>query len=285
MEAGLVVAWSSGYIGARMAADTASVLLVLFWRFVLVTLLLSPFVMLAARRGLSWSAVGHHALVGALAMFGFLVLGVLAIDLGVATGTAALIAALQPLMTAALVGPVLGQRVVARQWLGLAVGLGGILLAVGGAWGQAPPLAYLLSLASTACLVAATLLAKARPDSTALLPALAIQSATTMLLILPLLWLVEGTLRPPAEAGFHYAVVWFVVFSTFGGYGFYWLCLKRSSATRVGALIYLTPPVTMIWAWALFAEALSLAALGGFAFCLLGVALARDPKPANQAVI
>ena len=43
------------------------------------------------------------------------------------------------------------------------------------------------------------------------------------------------------------AVAWFILFSTIGGYGLYWLCLRRSSATRVGSLIYLTPPVTMIW--------------------------------------
>ncbi len=275
LEAGLVIAWSSGYIGARIAAESASVLQVLFWRFLLVSLLLLPFLLPALKNGLSARTLGHHAVLGLLAMFGFLVLGVVAIDLGVPAGTAALIAALQPLLTAALVGPALGQRVTKRQWLGLAIGLCGITVAVRAGLGQAPFFAYLLSFAATLSLVAATLLAKARPDNTELLPALAIQSVTTAVLLLPLvLW--EGQATPWSDPDFLIAVLWFVVFSTLGGYGFYWLCLRRSGALRVGALIYLTPPVTMLWAWAMFAEPLTLAAAAGFGLCLLGVALARE---------
>ena len=106
-----------------------------------------------------------QAALGALAMFGYLALGVAAIARGVPVGTAALISALQPIATAALAGPLLGERVTGRQWLGLLLGLGGIAAAVGGGTGQAPPAAYLLSLASMASLVAATLLAKAAPTA------------------------------------------------------------------------------------------------------------------------
>ncbi|MGO1077512.1 hypothetical protein [Inquilinus sp. CA228] len=42
-------------------------------------------------------------------------------------------------------------------------------------------------------------------------------------------------------AQFAAAVAWFIVFSTIIGYGLYWLCLQRSTATRIGSLIYLTP--------------------------------------------
>src|SRR5581483_8969913 len=43
---------------------------------------------------------------------------------------AALIGGLQPLVTAALAGPLLGERVTARQWLGIALGFGGVALVV-----------------------------------------------------------------------------------------------------------------------------------------------------------
>ena len=112
LEAGLVLAWSSGFIGARLAADTPSVFLVLFWRFVVVGALLAP---LAWRAQPGLRSLGLQALLGTLAMFGYLALGVGAIDLGVPAGTAALISALQPLATAALVGPALGERVRPRQ--------------------------------------------------------------------------------------------------------------------------------------------------------------------------
>ncbi len=269
-----MVAWSSGYIGARLASETSSFLQVLLWRFLVVTVLLLPFVLHYLRR-LSLFELGYQALVGALAMFGFLVLGVAAIDLGVPAGTAALIAASQPLMTAALAGPVLGDRVSARQWLGIALGLLGIAVAVGGAFGTAPLEGYLLSLLSTFSLVLATLIVKARPLATPLLPALGLQSAMTALLLLPIA-LVEGVGSDWHEPGFLWAVIWFVVFSTLGGYGFYWLCLRRSSATRVSSLIYLTPPVTMLWAWALFGQPVGVAALIGLLFCSVAVVLAKD---------
>lgn len=195
LEASLIVAWSSGFIGSRLAAEASPVFLVLFWRFAIVTLLLLPFLVRAVRQGLGWRALGLQAVIGALAMAGFLAPGVKAIALGVPAGTAALISALQPLATAALVGPVLGERVVRRQWLGLGLGLAGVALAVGGSLGEAPLWAYGLSLVSTASLVVATLWAKATPDDTALLPALAIQSLVTAVLFAPLAQPRAGSLR------------------------------------------------------------------------------------------
>lgn len=274
LEAGLIVAWSSGFIGARLAADTASIFLVLFWRFVAVSVLLAPSVLGAQRNGLGYRSVGVQVLLGALAMFGYLALGVAAIDRGVPLGTAALISALQPLATAACVSPVLGERVQGRQWLGLVIGFCGVAVAVSGSVGAAPLWAYVLSLLSMASLVVATLLAKALPNTMPVLPALGIQSATTALLFAPLAML-QGGLSPRVDPQFLAAVAWFVLFSTVLAYGLYWICLRRSTATRVGSLIYLTPPVTMVWAWAMFGEALSPAALIGFTICLLGVRLGR----------
>jgi len=62
---------------------------------------------------------GRQALIGSLAIFGYLATVIVAIDLGVPPGTAALIAALQPLATAALAGVVLNEAVSARQWIGV----------------------------------------------------------------------------------------------------------------------------------------------------------------------
>ena len=274
LEAGLIIAWSSGFIGARLAADVSSVFLVLFWRFAIVGLLLLPLLAYTARAGLTRRSIAVQSALGAFAMFGYLALGVKAIELGVPAGTAALISALQPLATAALVAPLLGERVDRTQWLGLAIGLAGVGMAVGGALGHAPLWAYALSLASMASLVIATLIAKAVPDATSLFPALGIQSLVAAVLFAPLAVL-EGGIVPEIDAGFVAAIAWFILFSTIGAYGLYWLCLRRTTATRVGSLIYLTPPVTMIWAWAMFAELLTPMAVTGFAVCLLGVGLTR----------
>ena len=282
LETALIVCWSSGFIGARLAADTPSVFLVLFWRFLITGLVLAPWVVRAARH-VPLRVVAVQGGIGALAMFGYLGFGVKAIDLGVPLGTAALIAALQPLTTAALVGPVLGEAVRPRQWLGLILGLFGVAAAVGGSLGAAPLWAYLLSLMGMACIVAATLLAKS-PDAATLpiLPTLGVQSLVSAVLFLPLAAL-DGPIAPLADAGFAAAVAWFILFSTIGAYGFYWLCLRRSTATRVASLIYLTPPVTALWGWAMFAEPIPALAVAGFAVCLAGVWLAGRPGQAGRA--
>ncbi|MBR2691836.1 MAG: DMT family transporter [Aquamicrobium sp.] len=282
LEVGLIVAWSSGFIGARLAADAGTVFLVLFWRFVIVSLVLLPLLIRAARRGLTAKSLILQSMLGIFAMFGYLALGIKAIDLGVPAGTAALISALQPVATAALAGSILHERVSRLQWTGLILGLAGVSLAVGGSLGEAPLLAYILSAASTLSLVVATIAAKAMPDSTPLLPSLAIQSLVAAVLFAPLA-LLEGGMAPVLDLRFIAAVAWFILFSTIGGYGLYWLCLRRSSATRVGSLIYLTPPVTMIWGWLMFSETITIAAVIGFFICMTGVFLTRPTTSVRRA--
>ena len=63
--------------------------------------------------------------------------------------------------------------------------------------------------------------------------------------------------------------------STAGGFGLYWMCLERTSPVRVATLLYLSPPVTMVWAALMFGDPITLAAITGFGVCLLGVWIAQ----------
>lgn len=274
LEVGLVICWSSGFIGGLLASETSSIYLVLLWRFVLLALLLLPFTATQIAR-LSGRQFMVQLGVGALGMFGYTASVISAIKFGVPAGTVALIAALQPLAAAALAGTVLSEHVSPRQWAGLLIGFLGVFLAVTGSIGSAPPWAYGLAFLSMICLVAATLVAKAQTRPVPLLPTLTVQSAVSALLYLPLT-VNAGLILPEPSWAFVYAVGWFVLFSTLGGFGLYWAVLTRTSATRVSSLIYLTPPVTAIWAWAMFGEPLSVNAALGFLVCLAGVRLAKQ---------
>jgi len=124
-------------------------------------------------------------------------------------------------------------------------------------------------------LVAATLFAKAVLDDAPLALALGMQSAVAALLFAPLAaW--EGSLLPAYDTHFVASVIWFILFSTIGAYGLYWICLRRATATRVSSLIYLTPPVTILWAWLMFGDAILPSTLFGFAICMMGVLLTRN---------
>jgi drug/metabolite transporter (DMT)-like permease len=104
--------------------------------------------------------------------------------------------------------------------------------------------------------------------------ALAMQCAASALLFAALapFW---GGLEPAGGLHFWAAVAWFVVFATFGGYGFYWLNLKLSGVARVSSLIYLTPPTTMVWAYLMFGERIGPLAFVGLLICVGGVLLAN----------
>jgi drug/metabolite transporter (DMT)-like permease len=285
LQIGLILAWSSGYVGAIIAADTGSIVRVLVWRFIGVALLFSPFLWRAFRRGVTWKWCGVHALLGVVGMFACVGLGIEAIDLGLPAGTGALISALQPLAAAVLAGPLLGERVLRSQWIGLAIGFLGVLLSVGGLTGSDQILGYLCSFASMAAMVAATLIAKAKWDGSDLGPALAMQTTVTAVLFVPVA-LYTGTFWPEPSWQFGGAVAWAIAFSTLGGYGFYYLCLMRSDTVRTSSLIYLTPPVTLLWAWAMFGQPMSLYTMAGLLLCLAGVALSRGervPRPELSA--
>ncbi|RIA55227.1 DMT family transporter [Dichotomicrobium thermohalophilum] len=273
-EVGLVICWSSGFIGGLLASETSSIYLVLFWRFLLLALLLLPFTVLALTR-LDRRQLTVQTGVGLLGMFGYTASVISAIKFGVPAGTVALIAALQPLAAAALAGTVLSEIVSPRQWLGLGVGFFGVFLAVSGAVDAAPVWAYALAFLSMLCLVVATLVAKAQSCPVPVLSSLTIQCAVSAVLYLPLAIAAGESVLPEANWSFVYAVAWFILFSTLGGFGLYWATLRRTSATRVSSLIYLTPPVTAIWAWAMFGQPLTLGAALGFVICLLGVHLSK----------
>jgi drug/metabolite transporter (DMT)-like permease len=277
LQVGLVLAWSSGYVGAIIAADTDSIVRVLLWRFVCVALLFSPFLLQAIRRGITWRWCLLHGTLGVVGMFACVGLGIESINLGLPAGTGALISALQPLAAAVLAGPILSERVSRAQWIGLTVGFIGVGCSVGGLSGGDQLLGYLCSFVSMACMVAATLIAKAKWTGADLPSALAFQTTVTAILFIPVA-AYEGVLLPEASWHFTAAVSWAVVFSTLGGYGFYYLCLMRSGTVRTSSLIYLTPPVTLAWAWAMFGQPMSAYTIIGLALCLVGVALARGER-------
>ena len=276
LEAAVVIGWSSGFVGAILASTTASIFSVLLWRFILVGLALLPWLWPIIRHPPGWRWFALHGAIGFVGMFCCLSLGIKAIDVGAPAGTAALIGALQPLMTAVLAGPVLGERVVWRQWLGLLVGLAGVVIAVG-APSPADLLGYIMCFGSTLSIVAASLLTRAKWDGSDFLASFAFQALVTVVFTAPFAW-ADGALLPTWDWRFGASVAWAILISTAGGYAFYYLAVQRMGAVRVAGLIYLTPPVTMLWAWAMFGQPMTVAGLVGFAICLVGVYLARGDR-------
>nr|WP_258190356.1 DMT family transporter [Stutzerimonas azotifigens] len=274
LEAALVLTWSSGFVGARFSIDHAPVMLVVFWRCVVVTLVLLPFVARQVRLA-SPAVLLENAGIGLLAMAGYLIGVTQGIALGVPAGLAALLADLLPMGMALLATIVLRQRLARRVWLGLAIGLAGVVLVTHDAlaWGNAPLWAYGLPVLGMLSLAVATLWQRQRSNvsrALGLLPNLWLQCAVSCIAFAAIAG-TQGSLWPVASAGFALSVAWTAGLATLGGYGLYWLCLNRSSPTRVASVLYLSPAVTLLWAWAMFDEPLSWLMLLGTAISAAGI--------------
>lgn len=277
----LVLCWSSGFVGIRFATDAAPVLTVLFWRSLVSGALLLPFALAFGPR-ISGRAIAEQALFGFLGMFVYLGGFAIGIANRVPTGLVALMADLVPLAIAVLSLPMLGQKLTQRQWVGTGVGMAGVVLVSANALqiGDAPLFAYLLPIAGMLSFGFATVLQRrmARTEI-AIHQSLSLQCLSAALffgLCAPF----AGSVAAPLTAGFAIGIGWLVLLATFGGWGVYYLCLRLYAPARVSSVIYLSPPVTMIWAWAMFDEPLSLLMFVGLGVSLLGVYLAASEPSA-----
>lgn len=281
----LVISWSAGFVGLRQASEAAPVFLILFWRMALAGVLLLPVALLSGPwpRG---RALRDQAVFGLLGMFLYLGGFALAIEARVPTGLVALIADLVPLAVAALSQPVLGERLSGRQWAGTGIGaLGVALVAVDGlTFGTAPAGAYALPVAAMLCFALVTVLQKRRGAiHMPIAQSLCIQCLTAAVPFAALAgW--QGGLAPPMQADFVQGLLWLVFVATFLCYSVYYLCLRLYPPARVAAVVYLSPPVTMLWAWAMFGEPLSAGMGLGLAVTLAGVWMAAaGPSAARTA--
>ena len=277
-----VLIWSTGFVVARFGMPHAPPMSFLAWRFALSVLAFGVWVRLS---GASWphgrAQWLHLAATGVLIHAAYLGGVWSAVKLGLGAGTTALIVGLQPVLTALWVS-ITGQehRVAPRQWLGLALGLIGLLLVVWDklAHGEVAPLNLGLCLLALLAITSGTLYQKRFVAPCDVRSANLVQLAAAFVVVLPLALAESEAMQPaPALLG---AMAWSVLVLTLGGSSLLYLMVQRGAATRVTSLMYLVPPCTAVLAWLLFDEALTLRVLAGLALTASGVGLVvRAPLP------
>jgi len=269
-----VLLWSSGFIGAKLGLHDAEPLTYLALRMLGVLALLSVIIVLTRPKWPNSTGIAHSAATG-LMVHGLYLGGVfVAISNGLPAGLAALFASLQPLLTSTIANRWLGERVVARQWLGLVLGLVGVYLVLHDKTGSggATPFAWMAVTVAVIGITIGTLYQKRFGGGIDWRPALLIQYAAAGVLfaIGAFGW---ETRMVHWTGEFIFALTWLIVVLSLGAVWLYYFMIRRAAATRVVSLFYLTPPVTALMAFALFGEKLSFLALVGMAVCVAGVFL------------
>jgi drug/metabolite transporter (DMT)-like permease len=277
-----VLLWSTGFIGAKLGLPHAGPLTFLALRFALAAGLLA-LVALAMRAPWPRGPAG----LGRAAVAGLLVHGVylggvyVGISLGVEAGVSALIVGLQPLLTAALAGAVLGERVAPHQWAGLVLGLVGMALVLAPKLGRGPGdlLGALACVVALLGITAGTLYQKRHGGGMDLRSGGVVQFAAAGLATGAAALLFEDVTRVEWTTGFVFALAWLVVVLALGAGSLLYLLIRRGAAARVASLFFLVPPCTALMAWPLFGETLGPLALAGMALTAAGVALASRAPP------
>jgi len=269
-----VAVWSTGFIVARYGMPHAPPMTFLAMRYALSIACFLPWIVLAR---VPWPkgrlAFAHLAVTGLLMQGGYLGGVWAAVKGGMGAGLIALVVGLQPLLTATWISA-RGGYVTRLQWVGLALGLGGLVLVVShkletGHEASLGSLALgILALASITC---GTLYQKRHVAPCDVRTASTVQLAAALLATLPLALLEVETVRWNAElVG---ALAWSVLVLTLGGSSLLYLLIQRGAATAVTSLMYLVPPCTALMAWLLFGESITTATVVGTAMTAAGVAL------------
>lgn len=270
-----VVLWGTGFIGAKLGLPHAEPLIFLALRFAVAAGLLALLALAtAAPWPKGWRNIAHLCVAGLL-LHGLYLGGVFAsIDLGVEAGVSALIVGIQPVLVAALAGVLLGEKVSARQWMGLVLALIGVTLVVWRKLGagigtiEGVGLCFLALLGITA----ATLYQKRFCADMDLRSGSVVQylAAAAGCGIFSLMF-EEQKIVWTGE--FLFAFAWLVLVLSLGAVSLlYWL-IQRGAAARVSSLFFLAPPVTALIAWPLFGETFGPLALIGMILAMVGVAL------------
>ena len=269
-----VLLWSTGFIGARYGLPYIEPLTLLAVRMVFAVVIMAGIALAGGARWPDANEVGHSLVAGSL-VHGLCLGGVFtAISQGVSAGISALVLGLQPIMTSTLANRFTGENVTRLQWVGLALGLVGVLLVLHdrNIMLAGSVLGWVASFSSLIGITLGTLYQKRYCGDIDWRTGNLIQYAGAGVLFTLGAFAFE-TREIHWTGELIFAMAWLVLVLSVAAVGLmYWL-IRRSPATGFASLFYLVPVVTAFFAFILFDERLDPISLLGMVICAGGVAL------------
>lgn len=276
-----VLLWSTGFIGAKYGLPYIEPFFMLLVRMLMTLVLFLGLILLFKARWPSTRQGLHQMVSGTLVHAAYLGGVFAAIKWGMPAGVAAIIVGLQPLLTALIGRLWLQQPLSRRQGAGLLLGLVGVVLVLGGGQQFSPidvsPAALAAALIALFGISVGTLYQKRFGAGVDLLTGSFYQYLATAAWM-ALLTFSSETQQVVWHVDLVLALLWLVLGISVLAILLLMYMIREGEAARVASYFYLVPPVTVLEAWLLFDERLTISALLGIVITVVGVYLVLRPQ-------
>jgi len=267
-----VFLWSTGFVGAKYGLPYADPFIFLSLRiFIAAVILIIIARILKFPVVLRRDEIAKSSIIG-LFLHAFYLGGVFfAISKGVSAGVAAVITSLQPVFVSLLAVKILGERLRRSQFIGLILGLIGVVLVLGPTFDSSVSkvgiaAVFVALLGSTT----ATLMQKKFGAGIPMLSGTAYQYIAAGA-VLAVAAVTTGGTHIDFTPKFVTSMVWLIIALSVGAVLLLLWLLNTGSAASVSSLFYLVPPATALEAYALFGEKVNSQGFLGIGITALGV--------------
>ena len=270
-----IVLWSSAFVTTKPIIDNSDPFAALAFRFFFVALGFFIFAALTKQKILTNNKNVLQAILSGVLFHGVYLGGVFySISIGMPTGIAALIVTLQPILTNALAGKFLGEKVSFVQWIGVTLGFFGAALVLGFDIGTSlPVIGVVASFIALLAITTSTLWQKKISNSLSLSVSNMYQAIGGCLShVIIIIIFTDPYIN--FTSTFLIAMSHQIFLVSFGAFTILMFLIKNNSASKTVSIFFLIPPTTAVMAWLFLNEVLTNLDLIGFVVATFGVYIA-----------
>tara|TARA_B100001173_G_scaffold205382_1_gene177105 strand:- start:561 stop:1412 length:852 start_codon:yes stop_codon:yes gene_type:complete len=270
-----ILLWSSAFITTKPIIDNSDPFSALAFRFLIVAIGFLFFSIFTKKIIFTKKKYIIQSILSGILFHGFYLGGVFfSISKGLPTGIAALIVTLQPILTNALAGPILNEKVTWKQWIGVLLGFIGACLVLGFEIGNTLPIIGILaSFIALIAITSSTLWQKKLSNNLPLSVSNMYQAIGGCLFhIIVIILFVDPYIN--FTKTFIIAMSHQVIFVSFGAFTILMYLIKNNSASKTVSIFFLIPATSAAMAWLFLNEVLSAYDIFGFLITSLGVFIA-----------
>ena len=273
-----ILLWSSAFITTKPIIDNSDPFSALAFRFFVVAMGFYLFSVYSKQSIIIKKKNLVESVLSGVLFHGFYLGGVFySISIGMPTGIAALIVTLQPVLTNALSGPILGEKVTLKQWIGVLLGFIGAALVLGFDIGSEIPLLGLVAtIVALVAITTSTIWQKKLSNNLPLSVSNFYQALGGCVFHILIIILFAKPYIVFSQT-FIIAMSHQIFLVSFGAFTILMFLIKNNSASKTVSIFFLIPATSALMAWLFLNESLTNLDLLGFLITTIGVYIAtRD---------